>query len=617
MKHFFTLLLAISAIILHAQPGTIDKSYGTDGTGTISVSTSFILLSSAMQPDDKQLLGGKDLVAGKFILLRHRADGSLDSSFGDGGQAVITINDLLPNITSTSGWVSVSAQPDGKITAVGGVFYRNTAQNILFDDDIVVARFLADGTPDESFGSHGRVVTELGQSETTSSVAVQPDGKIVVAGSQTKADINNNSGNILLVHYNTDGSLDREFGGGDGFITYSPANRAVTAAGALLIQPDGKIVVGGVQISSPPESFLLIRYLPDGTLDASFGKEGVVKATFPSQYEGTQIKSLALDDKGRIVAAGVVGTGEGVEVLRYLPDGADDNSFNQNGQLRLSFNGISYSQVNVSAVLPQPGGKLVVSSFVTSSLSSPALTPVLTGLNEDGSADLSFGVAGQTISTLPLSDNLLVTAEQSDGKIVLGGNNYNYTTSVNTYSLTRYLGYPVHVSLLVRIRRWLQNHTLSWQGLPAEDKIAYYTVEQSANGISGFSQVSKVNGVSNLKDYSITNSHLLQGNNYYRIKSVSTDGVVRYSEVVSADNAVNTASVFPNPAKSFVTVQGLAANETANISIKDGSGTILARGVSKGSGQYRSPLGSNMHPGTYYLNITTGSTTEVLKFVKE
>ncbi len=160
----------------------------------------------------------------------------------------------------------------------------------------------------------------------------------------------------------------------------------------------------------------------------------------------------------------------------------------------------------------------------------------------------------------------------------------------------------------------MQNHTITWKGLP-QDNISYYSVEQSNNNRDGFTPVAKVSGVSNLKDYSLTNSSLLQGTNYYRIKAVSGDGVVRYSEVASADNSANTASVYPNPAKDYVLVKGLPQNTTANISITDGSGNVRVKGVSTGSAQYRSQL-TNLQPGTYYVNITTNSKTETVKFVK-
>lgn len=183
---------------------------------------------------------------------------------------------------------------------------------------------------------------------------------------------------------------------------------------------------------------------------------------------------------------------------------------------------------------------MIVAGSTTTDGNNYLLTVISYHLN--GSLDTEFGNHGIEITGISGSDVPYNAAIQPDGKILVTG--YSYLEDNYNLFYTRYYGYPQKVSLIVRIKRWLQNHTLSWKGLLSEDKITYYTVEQSADGTSGFTQVAKVSGAANLKDYSITNSHLLQGNNYYRIKAVSTDGVIRYSEVVSADNIVRTRQAY-------------------------------------------------------------------------
>lgn len=620
MKSVLTLFVSLFSIMLYAQPGVIDNTYGIDMTGTVSVLNQLYTGAAATQPDNKLLVGGRSpalYVYNNFILARHNTDGTPDVLFGDKGQVVTAVDDLVPNIRYSFGWTSVAVQPDGKIVAAGSIGWTNPdyppEYHAQFDVDIVVARFLPDGIPDSSFGSSGRVVTNLGYLENIRAVAVQKDGKIVVAGDQTTDFYDGNSNGILVARYNTNGTLDKSFGKYGGYTVYD-YNNGGNYGYAMLLQPDGKIVVGGYEAGG--NDFLVLRYLPDGKLDNSFGKAGAVKTTLPTLGAYTTVNSLALDEKGRICATGVLSSNQGVAVTRYLPDGSPDNSFDKDGIVELNLGNVWYS--NGNTVLSQPGNKLVVSACVRPD-EDTLFRETLTGLNEDGSLDASFGTSnGQTITGIGISDDAGVDAVmQPDGKIIISGTTNNYFTNLTSYLLTRFDGYPVHVSLAVRIRRWLQNHTLSWNGLPAEDKVAYYAVEQSNNELSGFAQVAKVSGAANLKDYSVTNSHLLNGANYYRVKAVSTDGVVRYSEIISANNSAASASVYPNPAKDYVTVQGLKSTETANIAIKDGSGNVLARGVSTGSEQYRSALGSNMQPGTYYLNITTGAKTEVLKFVKE
>ena len=612
MKYLFTIFFSASLLILHAQPGTVDRTYGADGN--VSVYNKLYTSAAAVQADDKLLLGGYDSTQGqdhRFLLIRHNKDGSMDHSFGIEGIATITVDDLQKDVERSLGWTDIAVQPDGKIIAAGNVGWNNDFfpyPPVHYDIDIVVARFMPDGTLDETFGTGGKVVTNFDYLENITGVAIQSDGKIVVGGYQTIDQFGNSNG-LLLARYNKDGTLDSSFGNNEGYsIFYEGGYRP----SKLLLQPDDKIVMGGQQ---PGQGFFVRRYLPNGLLDQSFGNGGNVITSFPGAQYSAIITGIALDEKGRIAATGTLNENTTVELVRYLPDGALDNSFDEDGKLELPTNGLSFTGIQSNSILAQPGNKLVVTSLASGL--------ILTGLNENGSLDASFGTdKGQTVVTDNVGNSIdyMNAVMQPDGRIVVAGTSFKFVSNnvyTNTYYLNRFNGYPTKVPLAIRIKRWLQNHTLSWKGLPAEDKISYYTVEQSANGTSGFSPVAKVSGAANLKDYSITNSHLLQGNNYYRIKAVSTDGVVRYSEVVSADNTANTASVYPNPAKNYVTVQGLAANETANISITDGSGNVLARVVSTGSTQYRSQLGANMQAGTYYLNITTGSKTEVLKFVKE
>ncbi len=622
MKCFFTFLLSVPFVFLHAQPGTLDKTYGTAKTGTVSVYNQLNTSAAAMQPDDKLILGGYDSTLGQdhiFILVRHNKDGSLDTSFGIKGQIVTSVDDLVKSAQRSLGWTSVAVQPDGKIVAAGNIGWNNPdypdAYPVLYDVDIVVARFLPDGTPDKSFGTAGRVVSNFDYLENITAVAIQADGKVVVAGYQT-TDIYNNSNGFLVVRYNKNGSLDSSFGNNEGYSLYY--NIGGTYGYALLLQPDGKMVVGGAGL---PSDFFVARYLTNGLLDDSFGNKGTVRTNFSNGQSEISITSLALDGRGRIAAVGNLNFDKHVEVVRYLPDGSLDNSFDKDGKLELSYNDISYRSVSGFAVLAQPENKLIVSSLIFGDTDT-IFKLTVTGINEDGTIDPSFGTdEGQTITNIGLSNYLpsLNAVAQSDGKIIISGDipvlqEGNIYT--NTYSLTRFSGYPTKVPLAIRVKRFLLNHGISWKGLPAEDEIAYYAVEQSSNSTSGFVPVAKVSGAASLKNYNITNNRLLEGINFYRIKAVSTDGTIRYSETVSADNTANTASVFPNPARSYVTVQGLPTSETADISISDGSGNVKARGISSGSAQYRSSL-NNLQPGTYYVNITTKEKTETLKFVKE
>ncbi len=602
MKHFFTLFIGIALLTTAnaQQPGTIDKSYGASGAA-ITSGNGTLIFSSAIQPDDKVIAGGEDSSNQRFVLERYNKNGSIDLTFGDKGKVVTSVDLSVYIFGVGNGWTNIATQPDGKIIAAGiGDKLNKNGGTDFFSTDILIARYLPNGELDESFGLLGKVILDLGGSETVNAITVQKDGKLVIAG--------NGSSKLLLARFNTNGSLDASFGNGLGYVENPSIN---ASAYSVALQPDGKILAGGSSHSNM--NLLLTRYLANGTLDQEFGDGGTIITSVGFYFLGMYINSLAVDETGKIIASGNTQDNEGnnqIAVLRYLPNGTLDNSFDADGKKTIVFGGINgYS---TKLLLPNQD-KIIVTGYAYTD--HPNADFALAFLNANGSFDSTFGTNGKTTADFGHDETTCGALLQSDGKIILAASDLNDLDFVNT--LSRYYDYPVKVSLIVRIKRWLQNHTLNWKGLPAEDQIAYYTVEQSPNDTSGFTQVAKVSGVANLKDYSLTNSRLLQGSNYYRIKAVSTDGVIRYSEVVSADNTANTASVFPNPAKSYVTVQGLPNNETANISITDGSGNVLARVVSTGSGQYRSQLGANMQAGTYYVNITTGSKTEVLKFVKE
>ena len=157
-----------------------------------------------------------------------RADGDLDPSFGNSGK-------VTTSFFGTSQISTIAIQPDGKIVAAGSA--TNSSGNTGF----ALARYNADGSLDTKFGSAGKVTTDFfGRNDLAKGVAIQPDGKIVVAGS---ALTGTDGFNFALARYNADGNLDADFGAG-GKITADFSGKSSSAEG-VSIQNDGKIVVGG------------------------------------------------------------------------------------------------------------------------------------------------------------------------------------------------------------------------------------------------------------------------------------------------------------------------------------------------------------------------------------
>jgi uncharacterized delta-60 repeat protein len=239
------------ALVRYNSDGSLDTTF--DGDGKLASTAGYtqeILLAVTQQPDGKILAAGygrssEDYRETDFVLLRYNIDGSLDSSFDNDG--IVTIDSGRYDSAK-----SVSAQPDGKILVVGsdssGSFLR---------------RFNDNGSFDAGFGVGGRAAIALGSSDYGKSLALQPDGRILVAGSF--------GGDVALARYNSDGSPDTAFAVNG--IARTETSSAYDSANALIVQADGKIVVAGGRYSEDysDSEFVLVRYNADGTLDTTFG----------------------------------------------------------------------------------------------------------------------------------------------------------------------------------------------------------------------------------------------------------------------------------------------------------------------------------------------------------
>ena len=214
--------------------------------------------------------------------------GDLDPSFDGDGKVTTTFG------SGSNDWAdAVAIQADGKIVVAG---YSNASGN----DDFALARYLPNGTLDASFSGDGRVLTNFGSgsNDWANAVALQPDGKIVVAGLSSDSASGNEG--FALARYLPNGAMDASFGG-DGRVLTDFGSGSYDEAFALAIQPNGKIVVAGVVTS---EGFALARYLPNGALDASFSGDGKVTTTVGSSWE--QASALAIQPRdGRLVVVGV------------------------------------------------------------------------------------------------------------------------------------------------------------------------------------------------------------------------------------------------------------------------------------------------------------------------
>lgn len=215
----------------------------------------------------------------------------------------------------SSGGRGVAIQPDGKIVMVG---VSNTAKKC----DVLTVRYNADGSLDKAFGEDGVAPSSCppGGHDWGRSIAIQPDGKIIVAGN-TRSGENRNA---LLLRYNVNGKPDTTFGMGG--IASSTVYRSNWGQALALLQ-DGKIVTVGNSVSGPKYEASVARYNSDGTLDKGFGKEGFVTSNYPPNSNNWGF-AVVTQPEGKIVVVGYAQSGKNKDILvvRYKNDGTVDAS---------------------------------------------------------------------------------------------------------------------------------------------------------------------------------------------------------------------------------------------------------------------------------------------------
>jgi uncharacterized delta-60 repeat protein len=287
------------ALARYNTDGSLDASFGVGGKVTTIFAGDSRAFAVAIQADGKIVAAGgrSDPFVTDFALARYNADGSLDTSFGTGGKVT----------TDFSGFDQasrVAVQEDDKIVAVGTGGPNN---------DFALTRYNTDGSLDTSFGTGGKVTTDFGGFDGASGLAIQGDAKIIAAGRGGFFTV------FALARYNTDGSLDTTFDG-DGMVTTQFFGENIESAAGVAIQTNGKIVVAGSVFSTFDPSFALARYNINGSLDTSFGAGGKVTTDFgdPSEVgvlcpsarkdcsEDTA-KNVAIQSDGKIVAVGGAG----------------------------------------------------------------------------------------------------------------------------------------------------------------------------------------------------------------------------------------------------------------------------------------------------------------------
>ncbi|HKR05093.1 MAG TPA: T9SS type A sorting domain-containing protein [Bacteroidia bacterium] len=267
------------------------------------------------------------------------------------------------------------------------------------------------GTLDPAFGIGGKVTTDIGGADDKGvAIAIQSDGKLVVTG----FSYNGSDNDVALVRYLPDGSLDSTFGTNGK--TTTPIGNEGDYGLSVALQPDGKIVVGGYSDMGLNNDFAILRYKSDGSLDSTFGTNGFV--TTPVGSYGDNANSIALQPDGKIVAGGFSDstTGNYFAVVRYYNDGSIDTAFGSGGKV-VTHIGLTDDQCN--SIVIQSDGKILAGGY---SDNGSDYDFALIRYNPDGSPDASFGTNGIVTTDEGNEYNMFYAiALQSNGKIVGGG----------------------------------------------------------------------------------------------------------------------------------------------------------------------------------------------------
>lgn len=415
------LVFAGATIKVGAANVILDYTFGTSGVVQTDFSTPIDGATAlARQPDGKLVAAGYSFPAGSgsFAVARYSSEGILDTTFGVGGKVSTSFG--TPRAQATA----VVIQPDGKIVLAG------SAGSAGFNSNFALTRYNPDGSLDTTFDADGKVTTSFtGQQEGAQDLLLQPDGKIVAIGYSYFVN-GNPYYDFAIARYNTNGSLDSTFGvGGKATVDFAYGDQAYS--GVLLA--DGKILVGGYSRNvGTLDDLTVIRLMPNGTLDTTFGTGGRAFVDFDNPND-TAYK-IAVQADGKIVAAGGTNfvTYNKFVLTRFNADGSLDTGFGTSGKVITSFGDSVVAHLTDLAI--QPDGKMVAIGTLSSGSNGIALARY----NADGSLDNTFdgdGIYTVSLSNLTSAQALLL---QSDGKLIIAGSGPGSSQQSSDFALARF-----------------------------------------------------------------------------------------------------------------------------------------------------------------------------------
>lgn len=481
----------------------------------------------AIQASGKIIAAGKSYDSSvpdyEIALTRYNSDGSVDNTFGSDGTARSFIFGSA-NIDDEA--KAIAIQADGKIVVAG-----SSITSISYTTGFAVARYDSNGHPDNTFGNSGNEAFAIPQGDgfddEASAVAIQPDGKIVVAGFSENGVTASNA--FALVRLNADGSFDSTFGTNGSAINYiTGGDNSDDYITSIALQPDGKIVAAGSSRNgvASTTAFAVARYNSDGSLDNTFGTNGTIRNFIAGGDTSVDIAySVALTADGKIVAAGSSQsdspTAYAFALARYTSAGVLDNTFGTGGSMRGFITGGNNLDDICRSIVIRPDGKIAAAGF--SQDSTLALAFALGFFDSTGETE-SIRNFISTSSNNDMANSLALTP---DGKLVSAGVSQS---SGRAFAVSRYVTQAVGISTLsatgIGNNSATLNGTINAGGLNVDVRFLYGTTSGTYTDSTAVSP-STIGGDSSVSISALIRNLSLNTKYYYNISAAGSSGYYR------------------------------------------------------------------------------------------
>jgi uncharacterized delta-60 repeat protein len=483
---------------------------------------------------------------------------------------------------------NIVLQSDGRIISSG---YATTSFNNAFQDKIALTRYNIDGSLDLSFGFNGKVVNTEYYSSHSSGLKIQPDGKIIVVG---QAQITNfNADKAIMLRYNTDGTLDTTFGI-NGVVNISEFGGNSGVLTDILIQSDNKILVS--YLGGASDDIEVFRYNSNGTIDTLFGLNGIFKLNIGNNSLGQSNEtttSVALKSDGTIILAGYTDVNNDSEqydtfIVSINSNGVLDTTFGTNGFIITNF----YEVDLIRSLIINNVDSIFISGFSFDINNNSKI--FLAKYSSSGILDSNFGTNGKVITQTSSTNMFDIASDiklQSDGKILCvgqSGRGYNFNGGTSQPSDMLLLRYNTDGSL---------DTTFSPTG--------YVTTSFDNNIYNTGRSVAIQN-----------DGNIVFGGSTLNLTTGQSFALARYTFDNLATNSFSDNENFkiaPNPAKNLLTISVDENQKIDEVSVVDCTGKIVY--IQKTNSNKIDV--SSLQNGIYFVKIVANNKLFQQKFIKE